>query len=66
MKRSGTVVHCMGLLYPIRLPISRVIDAIVHGHLSQLEWVDALQAANVEVILLRVRATLVMRIDAAL
>lgn len=47
----------MGLLYPIRLPISRVIDAIVHGHLSQLEWVDTLQAANVEVILLRVRAT---------
>ena len=45
--------------------ISRMIDAVVNGHLLHIERVEILQAPHVETVLARIKATLVVGVDAA-
>src|SRR5690606_31578158 len=46
-------------------PIPGMVDPVFHGHVRDGEWIDALQAADVEAVLFRVGPALVMGMDAA-
>ena len=42
-----------------------MVDSVVDLDIFDSEWIDPFQAANIVAILLRIRATLVMCVDAA-
>jgi hypothetical protein len=42
-----------------------VVDAIACGDVGNVEWINVLKASNVKAILIRIGATLMMRIDSA-
>ena len=54
-----------GLGRTLWLAIGRMVDAIIDRHVGKKVWIDALEAANVVAILAGERASLVMRVDAA-
>jgi len=45
--------------------IDRMVDSVVDLDIFEFEWIDAFQAANIVAKLLRIRAALVMCVDAA-
>jgi hypothetical protein len=42
-----------------------VVDTIACGDVGNVEWIHVLKASNVKAILIRIGATLMMRIDSA-
>jgi hypothetical protein len=42
-----------------------VVDAIACGDVGNVEWIHVLKASDVKAILIRIGATLMMRIDSA-
>jgi hypothetical protein len=46
------------------MPIRRMVDAVIGRHIRNRKWIDALKAADVVAVLLRVRAPLVVSVDA--
>ena len=43
-----------------------MIYSIIHWDILEIEWTNAIQTRNVDSILVRIRSTLMMRVDAAL